>query len=173
MEVKNIKQENKVGPNIIGEKVEIGKLITINKSDQRKERIAIDDNNSIHNFNLKIYGFLFKKFGFLKTGIGFGVSSLASILYLYQTFYLKLLENTFLTIFSIILLIYSIYFFQYFKNRSCPNCKSKFSLAKKGTFKVGECKVKGVPHDINEQEFECVECKKAFVERYLESHSEY
>ncbi len=174
MKVRDIKQKNKVGPNIVGENVQIKKLITINKEDKKsEERIAIQDNSSLHNLNLWLYSFLFKKFGFLKTGIGFGFSSLLSLLYLYQTFSLKWFENNYFTLFAVILLIYSLYFFQFFTNRSCPECKAKFSLEKKGTYKIGECNVKGVPHDINEVNFRCTECKKDFVENCREPHEGY
>jgi transposase-like protein len=96
-----------------------------------------------------------------------------SLLYLYQTFFLKWLENTYLTAFTIILLIYSLYYFQFFKNKSCPECGAKFSLSKKGTYKIDECKIKGIPYDINESEFECTKCGKLFTEAFREPHEEY
>ena len=173
MKLRDIKQENKSGPNIVGDNIKIGNLVTVNKEDQKgKERIPVDNNRDLHNLSLWLYGFLFKKFGFLKTGIGFVISGLISAGYLYQTFLLKLFQNNYLTVLFIALLVYSVNYFQFFKNRSCPECKSQFSLIKKGTFKVGECKIKGIPHDINETEFECEECHKSFVESFREEHDE-
>ncbi|MBU4351620.1 MAG: hypothetical protein KJ939_00875 [Nanoarchaeota archaeon] len=170
MKARDIKQDNKSGPNIVGDNIKIGKLVSVNKESEKKERIPIGDNSILHNLNLWLYGSLFKKFGFVKTGVGFGISGGISLLYLIQNYFLKWFQNNYLTIIFIVLFLYSIYFFQYFRNRSCPGCKAKFSLVKKGTYKVGECKVKGVPHDINEEEFKCAECGKTFIEQFREAH---
>jgi hypothetical protein len=37
MKAKEIRQENKAGPNILGDNIQIGKLTTISKSEQRKK----------------------------------------------------------------------------------------------------------------------------------------
>ena len=62
-----------------------------------------------------------------------------------------------MTVTSILLLLYSLSYFNFFTNKSCKECGAKFSLEKKGTHKVGECKIEGVSHDINETEYKCNE----------------
>lgn len=147
--------------------------IITNQNKSKREKISLEDNKLVHNVNLKLYSFLFKRFGFLKTGIGFGIVGISSILYLYQAFYLKWFQQTYFNVIFILLLIYSIYYFQFFLNKSCSECNSKFSLFKVGTYKTGECRIEGIPYDINEIEYKCDNCNKIFVEEEKVRHQSY
>lgn len=177
MKVKKISQKSKSGQNIVGGSIRTGKIVNItniSESEQLKDkqkRIPLED-NPLHNINLALYGYLFRKFGFKKTGIGFVISGLTSGLYFYQLFFLEWMKNNYLTILFSVLLIYSVWYFQFFFHKSCPECKSKFSLVRTGRYKVDEAKIKGVPHDVIENEYECANCKNIFVEEYTESHED-
>lgn len=176
MKIRDINQKNKNAPNIVAKNIKGSKIETTiyeNSKSPKKERIVIKDNSILHNLNLQLYGFLFKRFGFLKTGIGFGITGLASVSYLFQAFYLNWFQQGYVNAFFIFLLIYSVYYFQFFFNKKCHYCKKEFSLVKKGTYKIGECKIKGVPHDINEIEYNCNSCKKKVFRQYREAHEGY
>lgn len=172
MKIKEVNQKNKSGVNIVAENIQ-GNIYNIQdnkKITKDKERIALEDNKEFHNFNLKLYGLIFEKFGFLRSSIGFGASSIISSFYLYQAYYLKWFSQTYVELFFILLLAYSLYFFIFLLNRSCPNCKAKFSLYKIGTYKVGECKIEGIPYDINKINYRCINCKRVFVEEEKVEH---
>ena len=135
------------------------------------ERIKLDNNSLLHNLNLKLYRFIFKRFGVVKTGVLFGILALLCIGYLYQLFSLKYLDNFYITIISIILLVYSLNYFQFFNNKDCPYCKSKFSLLKQDMYKVGECRIDGKGHDKLEIDYKCDTCGKITTKEDTEQHS--
>jgi hypothetical protein len=174
MKARDIRQTNKLGPNFVADKIEKPTII-INEGkesnkENKKERIPLDDNPLIHNINLKLYGFVFNKLGILKSGIIFGGTGILSIAYLYQMFYLKWFNQTYVNVAFIILLIYSINYFQFFFNKSCPHCKTKFSLIRGKTYKVGECKIEGEGYDLTETEYRCDKCGKTVVEEGKNKH---
>lgn len=173
MKVGKLNQDVSRGTNIAADKVNIDKFVQNidGGKENKEEKIPVEDNSFLHNLNLKLYGFLYKKFGILKTGIVASIASLLSILWLYQDLNSIFYKNNILNFIAALLLIYSLFYFRFFFNKDCPKCRTKFSLLKQGTYKVGEFKLGGESYDKMKIEFKCNNCGYNHIEEDKEAHN--